>query len=223
MSRPHEPGANSTGSRRGPKPWVWLVLLLVLALLVFGLTRLFGGGDETGDPGASTAQTQSEQTQESQDDEQGEGDENAEPADQVQPVQLTRGADGLTVETTVPDENTKASLLAVLRARAGGTAVNDRVTVAQDAQVADFAGLLPLLAAGDDVSDLDVRLESQTVTVRGTATDQAAKSSLEAAATRAFPRREVTTQITAPAPTTGPTGTDAPGDGATTPAQSPTS
>lgn len=191
MSGSPDPGTSA--SRQGSassRPWVWLLGLLVVALLIFGVTRLVGGSDEPEAAGSGSAASSAPQ-EVSQQDEQDEQDEQG-------PVQVTRDTDGLAVKATVPDESTKTSLLQVIEARANGAEVVDKVRVSDGKRVADFAGLLPLLAAAEDVDELSVRVENDKVSVEGSAPSQATKEALSAAAKRAFPDREVSMQITAP-------------------------
>lgn len=204
MSGSHDPGrtASSEGSGRG-KPWVWLLALLVVGLLIFGMTRLLVGSDEPEAAGSGSPVSSAPQDLSSEQDEQDEQDE------KQGPVQVTRDADGLTVKATVPDETTKTSLLQVIKVRANGANVVDKVKVSDGKRVADFAGLLPLLAAAKDVDDLSVRVQSNKVSVSGATPSQAAKEALSAAAKRAFPDREVTMQVTAPTQAPTSNGSDA--------------
>ncbi|WP_168582910.1 channel-forming protein ArfA/OmpATb [Gephyromycinifex aptenodytis] len=215
MSRPDESGATAVGKepRRTPKPWLWLLALVLLALLIFGLSRLLTNSETPSPTGAATA---SSSASESASPSSAPQDSDAAAEAQSQgPVQLTRNAEGITVQATVPDEPTKASLLQVVKARANGAEIIDKVEVSQGQRVADFAGLLPLLAGAKDVDDVDVRVEATSVTVQGAAKSQEAKTALEEAAARAFPHREVDTQISAPAPATPSGSTGEQSDGAT--------
>lgn len=167
--------------RRPPAPWLWLALLLIPLLAALLGWFLHG---RAADPGqAAPAPSATEQSPSG--------------AVDASPVSVVGDDDGdLFVGAVVPDASTRQSLLRSVRSAAGEDDVIDRTTLSRGQPVTDFAGLPALLTATSaQLTQFGILVDDDAVTVRGTARGQGAAQAIEQAATRAFPGRQVRTDL----------------------------
>lgn len=186
--------------RRPPAPWLWLALLLIP--LILALLSWFLRDDDQAQtapapapaatsPTSSASPTTSAATQ----------------ADQAgSPVEVTGAEDTLTVAATVPDEQTRQTLLQSVQDAAGDRQVIDQVSIAEGQPVTDFTGLPQVLTtATGQFEQFGVRVTDDVVTLRGTAPREEDLADVEQSAQQAFPGREVQTELDAEAPVAGTT------------------
>lgn len=181
--------------RRPPAPWLWLALLLIP--LILALLSWFLRDDDqaqTAPAPAATSPTSPTTSAATQTDQAG------------SPVEVT-GAEGtLTVTATVPDEQTRQTLLESVQDAAGDRQVIDEVLITEGQPVTDFTGLPQVLTtATGQFEQFGVRVTDDVVTLRGTAPREEDLAAVEQSAQQAFPGREVQTELDAEAPVAGTT------------------
>lgn len=119
----------------------------------------------------------------------------------VVPFGLSRTAAGIVLTGSVPDEATRAALVAAAKAAAPGVTVTDQLTVAAGAPaigVPTAANLGALVAALPDGAS--AAYQGGTISLTGQVANDAAKAAVGAAAAAAFPSATVANGLTVSAP-----------------------
>jgi OOP family OmpA-OmpF porin len=125
----------------------------------------------------------------------------AAPSAAVVPFGLTRTAAGIVLTGSVPDEATRAALVASAKAAAPGVTVTDQLTIAAAApagglpSAANLGALVAALPAGSSAA-----YQNGTLTLTGEVATDAAKATASAAATAAFPTAKIANNLTVSAP-----------------------
>lgn len=127
-------------------------------------------------------------------------------------MSIVRTRNGFTLTGEVLDAATKASLVDAIKQAMPGATIVDNLTVKPGVKSPDFAGLGGLFGAAGDVQNFSVNLVGDTVTLTGTASEEA-KAAAETAAKATWPNVTVVNNIqvtsaspAAPAPGPAPAG-----------------
>lgn len=169
-----------TGFYRRPPGLPVLLALLLVPLLLAGIGALIGGGGAAADaPAASTTPT---------------GQAAAEgPATNA--VEVGQDGSRLVVRGRVPDAAAEKALLDSVRAGAGDRKVVDEVSVEPGAAVPALSGIGTVTNAARGVEGFGLRVDDRTVTLRGTAPDQAAAGAVAFAAGQSFPGHRLASEL----------------------------
>lgn len=178
--RPARGGA-TTATEGGPvtvtgryrrRPGGWLLGALVLVPLLLALLSLpLAGARE------KAAQNQAGQA--------ASGGPTAQPVGEA--IRVTTQDGRRVVSAGVPDEASKRTLLDGVRAASGDLRVVDEVEVTDGADAPPVAGIGTILAAGRGIPDLGVVLDRASLTLTGSAPDQASGTSTVFAAGQSYP------------------------------------
>lgn len=137
-------------------------------------------------------------------------------------LSILRNANGFTLSGDLPSLEAKTGLLDSLKLAFGqGIELTDNLNVNPDVKAPDFALLGSIFGASVDIPDFSFDLKGDTLTLKGVAPSEEAKTEVEAAAKAAYPNMTIVNDITvsaapaspaSPAPASPPA--SAPGGGA---------
>jgi peptidoglycan-binding protein ArfA len=111
------------------------------------------------------------------------------------PWSITRNGNGLQLSGELPDEETKSSLLEVLRQVMPGVMIADQFTMKPGVTPPDAAALGGLFGAVIAMPDFDLKLKGDTVTLSGTAPSEAVKASAAEYSSSSWPNVKVINNI----------------------------
>jgi peptidoglycan-binding protein ArfA len=137
------------------------------------------------------------------------------------PLSILRNGKGFTLTGELPDIETKNGLLDSLKLAFGpDIELTDNLNLKPEVNAPDFAALGSIFGAAVDIPDFNIDLNGGTVTLKGTAPSEEAKTEVEAAVKAAWPKIKVVNEITVAAPSAsasasapGPAPATAPGGG----------
>lgn len=132
-------------------------------------------------------------------------------------LSISRSGNTLTLIGDFPDENSRAALMTSLKAMVTpGVNVIDQIRIDPLVHTLDFSNAEPVFFAGASMPDFNLKAESYTIKLTGTAVSPDQKDAVERAAARAWPDVDVNSkiQVKGQAPTTSPTGPAQPTPGA---------
>jgi peptidoglycan-binding protein ArfA len=117
------------------------------------------------------------------------------------PLSILRDGKGFTLSGELPDIETKNGLLDSLKLAFGpDIQLTDNLNLKPEVNAPDFAALGSIFGAAIDIPDFNIDLNGGTVTLKGTAPSEEAKSEVEAAVKAAWPKIKVVNEITVAAP-----------------------
>lgn len=165
--------------RRKPGGWLLGAALLVpLLLALLSLPLLGGRGASDDDAAAGQAASPAPSTQ-----------------SVGEAIRVTTQDGRRVVSARVPDEASKKTLLDGVRGASDGLRVVDEVEVVEGADAPAVAGIGTILAAGRGIDDLGVVVDRASLTLTGTAPDQAAGTGTVFAGGQSYPGVRLVDQL----------------------------
>ena len=194
------------GSWRAPRVrsrgLAWLIGLVVIPLLIAAIG--YGAYDHprsgAGPSGAALSATPSNKT--------------GAPKLSLAPFSISRNGNNITLSGNFPDDSAKAALMKTLTGALGpGVNVIDQIKIDPSVDALDFSKAGPIFTNSASITDFNLTVNVDTVTLAGTAASTDQKNTIDEAATHIWSNLNVVDHlvVTGPAPPPAPPGPPATG------------
>jgi peptidoglycan-binding protein ArfA len=195
------------GTRRAPRAYrrslglTWLIGLVVIPLLMaaIGYAAYDRPRSGSGPSGAVPSLTPSNKS--------------GAPKLSLAPLSISRNGNNITLSGDFPDDSAKAALMKSLK-DALGPAVNiiDQIKLNPNVDALDFSNAGPIFKDSASITDFNLTVKVDTVTLAGTAASTDQKNTIEQAAAHTWPNLNVVDHlvVNGPAPPPAPPGPPAP-------------
>jgi peptidoglycan-binding protein ArfA len=118
------------------------------------------------------------------------------PALSLAPLSITRNGNDLTLAGDFPDDSAKAALMQALNGSLPpGVRIVDQIHINPNVDALDFAKAGPIFKATGAISDFNLTVNGDTITLAGTAASQDQKSAIDQQAVRTWPNLKVVDRL----------------------------
>jgi peptidoglycan-binding protein ArfA len=195
------------GARRAPEVYrrslglTWLISLVVIPLLIAAIgygvyDRPRSGSGPTGAVPALAPPSKS-----------------GAPTLSLAPLSISRNDNNITLSGDFPDDSAKAALLKALNGGLGPEVnVIDQITIDPNVDALDFSNAGPIFKDSASITDFNLTVNGDTVTLAGTAASAEQKNTIEKAAVHTWSNLNVVDHlvVNGPGPSSAPRGPAAP-------------
>ncbi len=182
---------------RRPLGAAWLVAVVAIPLLLAAIGWALQQTPEP-DLGAEAPSANPSATLRAPDNSDAGADASASAAPEMNfaPLTIAQTSEGFTLGGELPDQETKRSLSeSLMLAFGSGLKVTDNTIVRPGVNAPDFAALGSILGSAVGVTGFVFDLRGDTVTLRGTAATDEAKTEVQAAVAAAWPKMKIVNDI----------------------------
>jgi len=181
---------SAAGSRSVPKFYrrplglTWLIGLVVIPLLIaaigYGVYDRSGSADH---PAAGSTTT-------------GAPNKPGVPSLSLAPLSISRSGNNITLSGDFPDDSAKAALMKSLKgALPPSIKIIDQIHINPSVDALDFANAGPVFKASESITDFNLSVDGDTVTLSGTASSADQQNAVKQAATSIWSRLNVVDKI----------------------------
>ena len=192
--------AATTDSRRAPEVYrrslglSWLIGLVVIPLLIAAIG--YGAYDRprsgSGPTGAVPALAPSNKS--------------GAPKLSLAPLSISRNGNNITLSGDFPDDSAKAALMKALKGALGpGVNIVDQIQINPDVDALDFSNAGPIFKDSASITDFNLTVNVDTVTLAGTAASTDQKNAIEKAAVHTWSNLNVVDNLVVNGPVPPPT------------------